>query len=259
MTTAELLNEYRGLRELWLDTGEGRYQTQLAYDRYWKQACAEGRPPDSLVPIAGPEDERFFSYLIPGPDGHNYWNGPKRFPLDSGGARMPRYWWYEHLHGKLPRGALKPVCAELSCITPTHQQFVSWADMKQRYTDQQLTGALQVVVMRLGHSPTVGEYQAESGRGPTAQIISQRFGGWHAALKSAGYGPSVNATHKLTPEICIEALRFVARIVGRAPSNNDYAAHADELRAHGLPPGTASIRHHVGPTWDAALRRAGLR
>ncbi len=115
MSAAELLNEYRGLRELWLDTGDGRYQTQLAYDRYWKQACAEGRPPDAL------------------------------------------------------------------------------------------------------------------------------------------------SLHKLTPEVCIQGLKFAARLLGRTPSVDDYSGHADQLRAEGLPTSPASIRSHVGPTWDAALKRAGLR
>ncbi len=259
MSAAELLREYRGLRELWLDTGDGRYQTQLAYDRYWKQACAEGRPPDALIPVAGPEHERFFGYLIPGPDGHNYWGGPQRFQLDSGGERKPRYWWYEHLHGTLPRGTLRADCGELHCITPTHQQFVDWAQIKQRYTDQQLTGAVQVVAMRLGRSPTRNEYNAERGRGPGGDIIAQRFGGWRDALRAAGYEPDPRSLHKLTPEVCIQGLKFAARLLGRTPSVDDYSGHADQLRAEGLPTSPSSIRSHVGPTWDAALKRAGLR
>ncbi len=260
MTAAELLREYRRLRELWLDTGDGRYRTQLAYERYWRQACAEGRPPDSLVKISGPEKERFFDAIIPGIDGHNYWGGGYRFRLDTGGQREPRYWWYEHLHGKLPRGSLKPTCGELHCITPTHQQFVSWAEIKQRFTDQQLIGALQVVVMRLGHSPTVLEYNMERGRGPTGTIIAQRFGGWSKALQAAGYEPSQKTVHGWTREQCIAGIEFVAGLIGHAPGDREYRAHAAQLKEQGLPVGTASVRKYVGAaTWAVALKKAGLR
>ncbi len=215
MSAAELLNEYRGLREQWLDTGEGRYRTQLAYERYWRQACAEGHAPDSLQRLNEPEEKRFFDRIISGPDGHNYWDGPVRFRLDTGGERNPRYWWYEHLHGTLPRGRVKSICSELHCITPA--------------------------------------------RGPTASLISQRFGGWRDSLRAAGYEPSTKSIHKLTPELCIEGLKFVAGLLGRAPSDREYRAHAAELRERGLPAGTASIRHHVAPTWGKALKKAGLR
>ncbi len=259
MTAAELLREYRGLRELWLDTGDGRYRTQLAYERYWRQACAEGRPPDSLLKVTGPEKERFFDAIIPGIDGHNYWGGGHRFRLDTGGERNPRYWWYEHLHGKLPRGSLKPACGELHCITPTHQQFANWAEVKQRYTDQQLLGSLQVVVMRLGHSPTVAEYDSQRGRGPTGTVIAQRFGGWPGALRAAGYQPSQKTVHGWSAAKCIEGLKFVSGLLGHPPSDRDYRNHAKVLKEHGLPVGTASIRAHVAPSWGAALKKAGLR
>lgn len=258
MTAAELLKEYRGLRELWLDTGEDRYQVQLAYERYHKQACAEGRPPDSLVRYSGPEDERFFDQIIAGPDGHTYWDGGRRFRLDKGGERLPRYWWYEHVHGVLlERGKLASHCGELNCITPAHQQFVSWGQIKQRYTDQQLIGAVQVVAMRLGHSPTRLEYQSERGRGPTSEILAHRFGGWRSALEAAGLEATPYTLRKITAEDCIKALKMVARLSGRMPTQKYFRVHADQLREAGLPSGHSSIRDHLG-TWSEARRKAGL-
>lgn len=256
MSAAELLTEYRDLREHWLATGDGAYRARNTYERYVRQSFAEGRQPDSLERVTGPEDERFFAAIIQGPDGHVYWDGPKTFRLDAGGERAPRYWWYEHMHGKVGRGTVTPTCGEGHCITPNHQVFTPWSLIKRRYTDQQMIGAVQVVAMRLGYAPTQDEYKANSGRGPSLRAITGRLGGWTSVLRAAGYEP--RSTARRSPEQCIEALQFVADLLGRTPSDRDYRSCAVQLRERGLPPGVASIRHHLDPAWGESLKKAGL-
>ncbi len=195
--------------------------------------------------------------MIAGIDGHNYWGGPQRFSLDNGRQRHPRWWWYEHLHGKLPRGSLKPVCGELHCITPTHQRFVDWFEVRRLYTDEQLIGAVQVMAMRVGYSPTSREYNAQRGRGPTAQIIGQRFGSWGRALKAAGCKP-VQKKNYSSADQCVAGLRFVAGLIGHPPNTGDYERHETQLREQGLPVTVGTIRKHLAPTWAEALENAGL-
>ncbi len=254
MTAAELLSEYRLMR----DAGTGKARLANAYQRYFRQAVAEGNPPDSLQRLTGTEPERFFPQLIAGLDGHNYWDGAATFRLDAGGVRNPRWWWYEHLHGKQPKGALSSVCGERHCITPNHQQFVDWSALRRRYTDEQLLGSMQVVAMRLGYTPTKNEYDALRGRGPTSTIIGQRFGSWKRALRAAGIAARPKP-QGWTAEQCIEGLRFVTKLHGQPPRNNHYRAYAAQLGARNLPSATATILHHLGPTWDDALKKAGLR
>lgn len=256
MSAAELLTEYRDLREHWLDTGDGAYRARNTYERFVRQSFAEGRQPDSLERVTGPEDERFFAAIIQGPDGHVYWNGATRFRLDAGGSRLPRYWWYEHVHGKVGRGTVTSTCGELHCITPLHQVFTPWSLIKRRYTDEQMIGAIQVVAMRLGRVPVKYEYKTHSGRGPSMEAIIGRFGGWTKAVRAAGYEPRKVTAR--SPGQCIEALQFVAALLGRPPSDRDYRSCAAQLRESGLPSGVATIRHHLDPTWVGSLKKAGL-
>ncbi len=255
MTAAELLSEYRRMR----DAGTGKARLANAYQRYFRQAVAEGNPPDSLQRLTGTEPERFFPLLIAGLDGHNYWDGPTTFRLDAGGVRNPRWWWYEHLHGKQPKGALNPVCGQRHCITPNHQQFVDWSALRRRYSDEQLLGSVQVVAMRLGYTPTRIEYDAMRGRGPTSAIVSQRFGSWATALRAAGCRPRVTQQHRWSVDQCIEGVHLVTKLHGQPPRNNDYRAYAAQLRDHHLPSATATILLYLGPTWNDVLKKAGLR
>ncbi len=113
--------------------------------------------------------------------------------------------------------------------------------------------------MRLGYTPTKQEYDATRGRGPTSTIIGQRFGSWSKGLRAAGLEIRRRETDRWTTEQCIEGIRLVAKLIGHTPRDADYRAHSEQLRAAQLPVHTASIRVHVAPTWEAALKKAGLR
>lgn len=257
-TAADLQAEFRAFRSGDAKAGIRSARTRDAYNRWFHQACIEGNPPDALQPNAGTDLERFFARTIPGPDGHTYWE-PRamRFYPRDGGQRHCRWWWYEHVHGNQGRGTLAAVCGERNCITPDHQLFVSWAEARRRFTDEQMLGAIQVSALSLGHTPTAVEY-SQSGRRPSDSLIRMRFGTWERAVTAAGLEPSPLSIHRRGPEDCIAGLRWLASHLGHAPSDKEYRAHAAFLKSAGHPPSATTIRTHLGRPWSAALAKAGL-
>ena len=261
-TATDLQTEFHRLRDEYRETGEGRYAVACAYNDWFHQSCLEGNPPDALRTNTGSESERFFARTIPGLDGHTYWEGRLergRFRLDNDARRHrhPRWWWYEHVNGEQERGRLGAVCGEVNCITPDHQQFVPWSEVRQRYTDQQCLGALQVAAQRLGHTPTMHEYRDLKLR-PVADIIAVRFGGWASAISGAGLPPVVTIHEvRYTAENCIRAIQTIAEAVGHAPTEDEFRERVPLLRSLGLPCSPHTLRARLG-TWREALEKAGL-
>jgi hypothetical protein len=258
VTATEQQAAFRALRDEDRVTGRKRLATVAAYNAWFRQACAEGNPPDALQPDAGTDIERFFARTIPGPDGHTYWAlRGTRFLTLAGSERHPRWWWYEHVHGPHGRGTLASVCGERNCITPDHQLFVSWAEARRRFTDERLIGSLQTVAIQLGHAPNWPEYRALRNT-PSAQILAQRFGSWERALTAAGLEPSARPErHRATADECFAALRFATALLGHAPTEEEFRAHNLELRAAGLHSSPSTIYRCLG-SWPKALRQAGL-
>lgn len=257
-SAAELQEEFRALRAEHAATGLKRGQTLTAYNRWFHQACLEGRPPDALRPDVGDDSERFFARTIPGPDGHTYWfSSYMRFPLNAGGERHARWWWYEHVNGPQGRGRLGSVCGEINCITPEHQQYIPWSEVKRRYTDEQMIGSIQIVASTLGRAPFEREYRAIRRR-PGSHIICVRFGSWGKALKAAGLEADPHSLRvPATVDQCIAALRFAAELVGHSPTEDEFRAHNLELRAAGLHSSPSTIYRRIG-SWPKALKLAGL-
>lgn len=259
-TAADLQTEYRRLRDEDRETGQKRMQTVAAYSAWVHQCCLDGHPPDALRRNAGTESERFFARTIPGTDDHTYWDGNiEHFRLDTGRVRHARWWWYERVNGpQEKRGRLGAVCGEMNCITPDHQQFVPWSEYRRRYTDEQMLGALQVAAQRLGHAPSRDEYR-DLGLKPSREIIRIRFSGWTNAVLAAGLTPAAAQQHRsvATPEQCFASLRFVADLLGHAPSESEFRAHNLELQAAGLHSSPSTIYRCIG-SWPKALQLAGL-
>lgn len=252
-TAAELQTEFRVLYDHWRETGDGQAAARRAYNAWFHQSCVDSDPPDALVPNAGSEPERFFARTIPGLDGHTYWAlRCYRFARDDGTERHPRWWWYEHVNGPHGRGRLASVCGEPNCITPEHQLYVSWAEVKRRYTDEQLLAALQTVALKIGHTPTTGEYDAVRTK-PRREIIAVRFGGWEGAVRAAGLQPTIKfARTAATVEQCLAAVRFVTNLIGHAPTEDEFRAHNVELQAAGLHSSPSTIYRCIG-SWPKAL------
>ncbi len=221
-TAADLQVEFRRLRDEDRETGQKRMATLAAYNAWFKQSCAEGNPPDALRSNAGTEPERFFARTIPGVDGHTYWNGGSwRFRLDSGGERHPRWWWYERVNGPQGRGRLGAVCGERNCVTPEHQRFIPWSELRRRFSDEQLLGVVQAIALRLKHTPTAVEYHSFK-RSPSREIISVRFGGWENAMRAAGLDPSPDSIHKRNDEDCVAGLQHLARHLRLLPGRQQH-------------------------------------
>jgi hypothetical protein len=253
-TLAELRADYDDLNARWRN-GEPwlKARTGDAYRAWFRQSIAEGRSPDALRKHSPIESERFFARVIPGPDGHCYWNGGNVFRRNDGKTRNPRSWWWEHVHSRITdRGIVKPTCGEPHCITVEHQRLAPWSEIKQHFTDAQCIGALQVATMRLGHSPTTGEYDA-LGLRPRSTGLINRYSSWTRALTAAGLPATSHDTRfkeVWTMQDCIDALQGSTRKRRAVPSGRWWERTKQR-------PSYWTMMRRFG-TWKNALRAAGL-
>ncbi len=146
--------------------GRRSSQAERAFSDLCRAAAEAGMPLDGLRHHTANEVERFFSWTIPGVDGHVYWDGPRRFVRNDGRDRTPLRWWWQHRYGNLDRSDdLAVKCGERNCINPEHAAKERVRGYGLRYTDEQIFGALRVMAMRLGKTPSSREW-AKSGRSP---------------------------------------------------------------------------------------------
>lgn len=224
-----------------------------AYNRWFHQACLEGRPPDSLERSSPVESERFFARVISGVDGHCYWDSRQGFRRNDGQRRNARKWWWEHRHGPITdRSVVKPTCGEPNCITVDHQRLVPWGELKQRYTDEQCIGALQVAALRLGHSPSMHKYDT-LGLRPSSALLQIRFTSWSRALRAAGLPeapPGSQYVEVWSETDCLDALRSIRDQLGFVPSGRWWTRTRQQ-------PSRRTIQRRLGG-WSNALRKAGL-
>ncbi len=254
MTTAtELYADFQIEDALWRAGGGTQARARDAYQAWFRKACAEGNPPDTLRHRVADEAERFFARTIPGPDGHTYWDGPldhRRFLRNDGHKRHPRYWWWEHVNGPLPlRGHVSPCCGEPNCITPDHQVFVSWSEFKRRYTDEQIIGALQVAALRLGHTPTRKDWTTLNFQ-PSWSMVARRFSSWSRAISAAGLEPHTPDYGRLSAADAIACIQSVVTRLGRVPTVAEWDHN------HERPNRKTLVRIFGGYT--KALRAAGV-
>jgi hypothetical protein len=139
--------------------------------------------------------------------------------------------------------------------------------VRQKYSDDELLGFLRQASERLGGVVTTQAYngyakarRTRDGRPwPTQQTHFKRFGSWRAALAAAGLAanpPSAIAGQRLFDEAhCIDAVRALARQLGKVPTAGEYDAFAKA--SAGAFPSQATVRNRCG-TWNAVLNRAGL-
>lgn len=170
--------------------GPGSSQGAEAYNRLSHEAGRQGQPLDGLRRESRDETERFFAQVVPGPDGHHYWDGGRDFTRNDGKKRTPARWWWEHVHGEIGTTTRRvvPTCGDLTCIDPAHA-ICEHFNVTRRRTDEQLLGALQVMAMRLGYTPSQTEWELNGGT-PTPDIFRSRFGGtWENVCRAAHLEP----------------------------------------------------------------------
>lgn len=235
--------------------GRGSSQGAEAYNRLSHEAGKQGHPLDELRRHARDEAERFFAQVVPGPDGHHYWDGPRTFRRNDGHLRAPARWWWAHEHGPITTSTLRVIrtCDDTRCISPGHAKLEHMT-AAQRHSDEQLLGALQVVAMRIGHTPNGNEFVRNGGR-PTQSIYVSRFGSWENACRAAHLpAPTIRPNYS-GPDGCIAALRYLHERLGRWPSTIDLGEHRRELQDRGLPAGETTFRTHLG-LWREAIKAA---
>jgi len=150
---------------------------------------------------------------------------------------------------------------------PAHWRFKDRAASLMLYSDEELLRCLATAQTELGGILSVADYKRLSkGRKlsrrrpwPTNQTFQNRFGSWRAALDLAGLraNPATPIAGKRIFEIahCIDAVREVARAMGRVPTAAEYEDYARGM--NGALPSLATLRHRCG-TWLNALRLAKL-
>ncbi|MDP6626755.1 MAG: hypothetical protein QGG50_02550 [Methanopyri archaeon] len=139
--------------------------------------------------------------------------------------------------------------------TLTYQKrFGSWSNAlraagfrprRSHYTDDELLDDLHRLAGELGRVPTSEDLRGRKGY-PNTGTYQARFGSWSGALERAGFASVV----RYTDDDLIDALRYVAKVLGRLPT-------ADDLRCRADLPAPATYYDHFG-TWQNALLAAGL-
>lgn len=244
--------------------GRRSSQAEQAFSELVRAAATNGTPLDGLRHHTVNEVERFFSWTIAGVDGHVYWDGPNRFVMNNGHEMKPRRWWFKHVTGTLDKGQdLGVQCGEKSCINPEHMAIERLRGYKMRWTDERAISAFQVVVMRLGYTPTNREWDRRH-FSPSSFTLSQKFGGWFDICRRAGVSlPARTTTAKSDPESVLEALRFAKRLVGNWPTRDEFEKCRQQLHDAGLPSSATTVRKTMGVLWkdclDLAGREAGAR
>lgn len=171
------------------------------------------------------------------------------------------------------RGVADALCLPKAAVDDVLRQRLPAAEMRKRprydkkYSNDELIAMLREASEALGGVLTKEDFECYAcgktlgdGRAwPTGQTHMHRFGGWRKSLEAAGLRAnpsSAIAGQTLFNEgQCVDALRHLARELGKAPTVAEYDNHARET--HGALPSVATIRNRCG-RWYEALAKAGL-
>jgi hypothetical protein len=121
------------------------------------------------------------------------------------------------------------------------------AGIRKRYSDEQILDELRACAGRLGKSPTMREFAADSETTVHPQTVIEHFGSWNNAKRRAGLVPRRFATK----EELLGLLRELGERLGRVPTAKDIDAN------RGLMPSKSLYWHTFGSLTNA-LREAGF-
>jgi len=121
------------------------------------------------------------------------------------------------------------------------------AGIRKRYSDEQILAELRGSADRLGRSPTMREFTADSETTVHPQTVIEHFGSWNAAKRSAGLVPRRFATR----EELVRLLRELGEELGRVPSAKDIDARKGSMPSK-------SLYWHTFGSLTNALREAGF-
>jgi Homing endonuclease associated repeat len=121
------------------------------------------------------------------------------------------------------------------------------AGIRKRYSDDQILDELRASADRLGRSPTMREFAADTETTVHPQTVIEHFGSWNAAKRSAGLVPRRFATR----EELVRLLRELGEELGRVPSAKDIDARKGSMPSK-------SLYWHTFGSLTNALREAGF-
>src|SRR4051794_13973329 len=121
------------------------------------------------------------------------------------------------------------------------------ADLRKRYSDDQILEELRACAERLGRSPTMREFAADPDTTVHPQTVIEHFGTWNNAKRQAGLVPRRFATR----DELLTLLRNLGSELGRTPTAKDL-----EQRKASMP--SKSLYWHTFGSLNHALREAGF-
>jgi hypothetical protein len=121
------------------------------------------------------------------------------------------------------------------------------AGIRKRYSNDQILAELRDCAGRLGRSPTMREFAADSKTTVHPQTVIEHFGSWNAAKREAGLVPRRFATR----EELVGLLRELGEELGRVPTAKDL-----DGRRGSMP--SKSLYWHTFGSLAEALREAGF-
>ena len=121
------------------------------------------------------------------------------------------------------------------------------AGLRRRYTDEQILAELRASAARLGRSPTMREFAADSEASVHPQTVIEHFGTWNTAKRAAG----LRLRRFISREELLEQLRELGTELGRMPTARDLEERRGTMASKSL------IWHTFG-SLTAALNEAGF-
>jgi hypothetical protein len=121
------------------------------------------------------------------------------------------------------------------------------AGIRKRYSDDQILAELRESAERLGRSPTMREFAADTETTVHPQTVIEHFGSWNRAKREAGLVPRRFATRG---EL-LDCLRRLADDLGRLPTAKDIDARKGSMPSK-------SLYWHTFGSLSGALREAGF-
>jgi len=121
------------------------------------------------------------------------------------------------------------------------------ADLRKRYSDEQILDELRDCAQRLGRSPTMREFAADTKTSVHPQTVIEHFGSWNEAKRKAGLVPRRFATR----EELLKLLRGLGEELGRIPTARDIEEHRGRMPSK-------SLYWHTFGSLANALREAGF-
>ena len=121
------------------------------------------------------------------------------------------------------------------------------AEMRRRYTDEEILEELRASSERLGRSPTMREFADDPETRVHPQTVIEHFGSWNKAKRLAGLVPRRFATR----EELLGLLQELGRRLGRVPTAKDVDANRAWMPSK-------SLYWHTFGSLTNALREAGF-